>query len=251
MRFLEKRGARVEVLRDAKELSTRAAEIFLSIARKSIVTRGDFAVALSGGSTPKALYERLAHEAANDSIWPRTQVFWSDERCVPPDDEESNYRMANEALLARVYVPVENIHRMLGEDNPERAAADYSAAIEKILASRALKFDLILLGLGEDGHTASLFPHSPVLEEREKLVAANRVEKLAAYRLTFTVPLINRAANAIFLVSGEKKSAALRAVLSDEADPREYPARFVQPSNGSLNFLVDEAAAKELDERES
>ncbi|HMF58480.1 MAG TPA: 6-phosphogluconolactonase [Pyrinomonadaceae bacterium] len=251
MRLFEKRDARFEVLRDAESLSARAAELFLSIARRSVTTRGDFIVALSGGSTPKALYERLARDAADDSVWPRTQVFWSDERCVPPDDEESNYRMANEALLSRISVSRENIHRMRGEDYPETAAADYSAVVGKILASRSLKFDLILLGLGEDGHTASLFPHSPALEEREKLVAANWVEKLEASRLTFTVPLINRAVNVLFLVAGEKKREALRAVLSDTADPREYPARFVQPSNGQLQFLVDEAAAIGLDEKGS
>lgn len=250
MRLLERESARVEVVQDAESLSARASKLFLSIARKAIETRNDFTVALSGGSTPKALYERLARESANDSLWTRAQIFWGDERCVLPDDEESNYRMAYESLLRRVPVPAENIHRMRGEDEPERAAADYSRVVSETLASRALKFDLILLGLGEDGHTASLFPHSSALEEREKIVAANWVEKLRASRLTFTVPLINRARSVLFLVSGEKKRDALRRVLSDNADPRDCPARFVQPLSGNLIFLVDEDAAVGLDEEE-
>lgn len=244
----EKRGARVEVWHDLKDLSARAAELFIATARESIAVEGDFTVALSGGSTPRALYARLAREAPDEHAdWARTHVFWSDERCVPPDDEQSNYRMARETLLDQVALPPEQVHRMRGEDEPASAAAAYAAELGPHLAARGGRFSLILLGLGDEGHTASLFPHSPALDETKRLVAAPFVEKLKAHRLTLTFRVINNAAKTIFLVSGEAKAAALHAVLETDADPHDWPARMVRPAgDGQLIWLLDRDAAGQL-----
>jgi 6-phosphogluconolactonase len=243
MKVLQKKGARVEVWRDLAELSGRAAELFTSTAYDSIAAEGVFNVALSGGSTPKALYTRLASEGESESTaWLRTNVFWSDERCVPPTDEQSNYRMAKEALLDHVPVPPQQVHRMRGEDDPNIAAQAYAATLAQHLAERDYRFGLILLGMGDDGHTASLFPHSPALDETEKLVVAPFVNKLRVSRLTLTLPLINRASNIIFLVSGATKADTLQLILEGDADGRALPASLVQPTNGKLIWLVDEAA---------
>lgn len=248
MNTFRKGAAHVEVWRDLRELSTRAAELFVGLARASVQTHDAFTVALSGGSTPQALYELLATKPMAERIpWPQTHVFWSDERCVPPDHRQSNYRLAYEALLARVPVPVEQIHRMHGEDEPQAAAAAYSSVLEKHLSVTGERLYLSLLGMGDDGHTASLFPHSPVLDDTKHLVAAPYVEKLKAYRLTLTLRALNRAAHTIFLVSGEAKATALRAVLESEDDPHAWPARLVQPDEGGeLIWLVDEEAARLL-----
>jgi 6-phosphogluconolactonase len=244
----QKQGARVEVWHDLPDLSARAAELFIATAYESITGEGDFTVALSGGSTPKALYARLASEAHEEyAAWARTHVFWSDERCVPPTDEQSNYRMARETLLDHVPLPPQQVHRMRGEDEPASAAAAYTSQLGQHLAARTGRFSLILLGMGDDGHTASLFPHSPALEDKEHLVAAPFVEKLRVHRLTLTLRIINDAANIFFLVSGESKAAALRAVLEGDADPRAWPASMVHPSSGGkLTWLIDQDAATQL-----
>jgi 6-phosphogluconolactonase len=244
----QKQGARVEVWHDLDDLSARAAELFIATAYESITGNGDFTVALSGGSTPRALYARLASEAHEEyAAWARTHVFWSDERCVPPTDEQSNYRMARETLLDHVPLPPQQIHRMRGEDEPVSAAALYTSQLGQHLASRAGRFNLILLGLGDDGHTASLFPHSSALDDMEHLVAAPFVEKLRVHRLTLTFRVINDAAHTIFLVSGEAKAAALHAVLEGDADPHAWPARMVRPAHGGkLTWLIDQDAATQL-----
>ncbi|MGA9998054.1 MAG: 6-phosphogluconolactonase [Pyrinomonadaceae bacterium] len=246
MRSYERRGARVEVWRDLRELSARAAELFESIAHGAVNDGSRFTVALSGGSTPKALYQHLAGDEMRDSVlWQQTHVYWSDERCVPPLDEQSNYRMAHDALLARVNIPTEQIHRMRGEDEPASAAREYEEILKRDFGASAPRLNLILLGLGEDGHTASLFPHSDVLFDTEDLVAAPYVEKFATHRLTFTFRVINNAANIIFLVSGKQKSKALRAVLEENVDQQAWPASMVHPVDGKLVWLVDEEAFEE------
>lgn len=247
MRSFERKGGRVEVWRDRASLSARGAELFAALAQEAVNAEGRFTVALSGGSTPEALYQILASDAMRARVpWQQTQLFWSDERCVPPDDEQSNYRMAQDALLSYVNVPAGQIHRLRGEDEPQSAAAEYEAVLKQNFGSSDPRFSLILLGLGEDGHTASLFPHSPALLDKEHLVAAPYVEKFAAYRLTFTFRLINNAANIVFLVSGKAKSKALRAVLEEKADGREWPASMVHPVDGNLVWLVDEDAFEGL-----
>lgn len=243
MRSYERKGARIEVWRNLAQLSARGAELFAGIAGQSISEQGRFTVALSGGSTPKALYQLLAADEMRARVpWQQAHVYWSDERCVPPDSEQSNYRMALDALLAHVNVPAGQIHRLRGEDEPESAAKEYEAILKQNFNASDTRFSLILLGLGEDGHTASLFPHSPVLDNFEHLVAAPYVEKFATHRLTLTFRAINNASNIIFLVNGKSKSKALRAVLEDNAGGRAWPASMVRPAHGSLIWLVDEEA---------
>lgn len=247
MRRLRLGNAHVEVWADAPLLITRAAELFTETARQAVSARGRFMVALSGGSTPRALYELLAGEVYAPRVpWALTHLFWSDERCVPPTSEESNYRMAHEALLARVPVPAEQIHRMRGEDEPQRAALDYARILEEEFDETPPRFDLILLGMGEDGHTASLFPDSTALDDAEHLVVAPFVEKFKAHRLTMTFRTINAGRSVMFLVSGKAKAETLRAVLEGEREGRRYPAQLVQPASGELAWLIDEAAAKSL-----
>jgi 6-phosphogluconolactonase len=247
MRSLKAGKASVEVWPDADSLTVRAAELFTETALRSVTEHDSFSVALSGGSTPRALYEMLAGEAyAPRTPWAKTHVFWSDERCVPPSSGESNYRMAFDAMLARVPIPPEQIYRMRGEDEPEQAARDYSQLLREKLNGNPPRFDLVLLGMGEDGHTASLFPNSPALLDTEHLVSAPYVEKLKSHRLTLTPAVINAAASVIFLAAGEKKAETLRIVLEEEGRGREYPAQLVSPTLGELLWLVDEAAAERL-----
>ena len=247
MKVLQNTGARGEVWRDLAELSERAAELFTAAAYDGIASEGVFNVALSGGSTPKALYARLAQRSETESAaWLRTNVYWSDERCVPPTDEQSNYRMAKEALLDHVPIARQRIHRMRGEDEPSVAAQAYAAVLAENLVAPEYRFGLVLLGMGDDGHTASLFPHTPALDETERLVAANFVNKLQVTRLTLTLPLINRASNIIFLVSGAAKADALHLILEGDVDGRALPASLVQPASGKLVWLVDEAAFSKI-----
>jgi 6-phosphogluconolactonase len=243
-------GARVEIWRDLAELSERAAELLIGIAREA-AAHGAFTLALSGGSTPKALYELLATEEKSARIpWEQAHIFWSDERCVPPTDPQSNYRMADEALLSRVKIPDEHIHRMRGEDEPASAAEAYAAELEKQFGAGDPRLSLILLGMGEDGHTASLFPRTHALADASHTVVANYVEQLASHRLTMTLRTLNAAATVIFLVSGEAKAAALDKVFEKEAiEDDAPPARLVRPAHGELIWLVDEAAAKLISSR--
>lgn len=236
--------AEVRVFPGLDQLSHGAAEFFAEVANASVQRGGDFFVALSGGSTPLRMYEILGRDYHGRVPWMQTQLFWSDERCVPPDDPQSNYRMATEALASVAISPM-NVHRMKGEDPPEDAAREYEAEMReafKISKSDIPRFDLILLGLGEEGHTASLFPGSPALKDMTHLVAAPYVEKLNAHRLTLTLPVINNAANVAFLVAGKNKREILARVL-ENGEGEKVPAQLVRPSRGKLYFFVDEAAA--------
>jgi 6-phosphogluconolactonase len=241
----------IYVGRDLEDLSQYAALQFARWAEEFVKTRGLFTVALSGGSTPRSLYTLLASDRFRDRIpWSKVHLFWGDERCVPPDHPDSNYRMAKEALLSKVPVPSENIHRMPAEQNdPERAAIEYEQAIReffKLARAEWPRFDLILLGLGEDGHTASLFPGTTVLHEQTRLVAAPYVEKLHAHRLTLTPPVLNHAAHVIFLVSGKAKAGILRDILEGEYQPDQRPAQLIRPEQGNLIWITDRAAASTL-----
>lgn len=235
---------RLRVLEDPAALAAAAAREFAARAAHAVRARGRFAVALAGGSTPKAAYELLATEHAGGVDWRRVHFFFGDERPVPPDHPDSNYRMAREALLSRV--PAGSVHRMRGELPPGEAARRYEEELRGFFAGeRVPRFDLILLGLGEDGHTASLFPHTEALDETTRLAAANPVPELGTTRITLTLPVINAARAVIFLVSGGGKAEALRAVLGGPAggeDPRRYPAGLVRPG-GELLWLVDRPAA--------
>ena len=224
-------------------------------AAERLVTLEPRTVALSGGSTPRALYELLADpsEPFREQIaWAETHFFFTDERHVPPDHAESNYRMVNEAMFSRVPVPKENVHRIPGERPvADEAARAYESELRLVFGARIPSFDVILLGLGEDGHTASLFPHSPSLKETERLVVAPYVEKLNAYRITLTLPVLNNGKSTMFLVTGASKAAVLREVIFTDKKPNEklnrtdlYPAQAISPTNGAVSWLVDKAAAR-------
>ncbi|HLF28322.1 MAG TPA: 6-phosphogluconolactonase [Anaerolineae bacterium] len=239
----------IVVRSDLNSVAREAADRFVAIARQSIVAHGKFTLALSGGSTPRALFTLLASSGYQGQIdWEHTLVFWGDERCVPPDHADSNYRMARELLLAWVHIPEGNVHRARGEINPEQAALEYEQTVRREApASTGIpSFDLILLGIGPDGHTASLFPGTPAIHEQTRLVVANFVPKLGAHRITFTPPLINAAAHVMFLASGADKADVLRAILEGEHKPDLLPAQIVKPASGQLTWLIDRTAAAHL-----
>jgi 6-phosphogluconolactonase len=224
------------IFADPKELALGAAEYFVAQMPET--------VALSGGSTPKLMFQILADQFRDEVAWSRMQFFWSDERHVPPDHAESNYRMANEALLSHVPVSTSNVHRIQGENpNAAEAAAEYEETIIAVTKQPLPRLDLIFLGLGTDGHTASIFPGSEVLHETERLVAAPYVEKFKSHRITMTLPLLNNGAAIVFLVSGAEKAEIVKAVLEGE---NKYPAQAVKPTNGELIWMLDKEAAAYL-----
>ncbi|HHT9111467.1 MAG TPA: 6-phosphogluconolactonase [Candidatus Brocadiaceae bacterium] len=233
------------------ELSIRAAKEFVRIAVDSIQIKKNFTVVLSGGSTPAGLYKLLASDDYREQVpWPNVYFFWGDERCVPPDDKESNYNMARQILLDKVPIPKENNFRMPADQaDHAQASAEYEQMIRTFFHTKTEeipRFDLILLGMGDDGHTASLFPGTPALFEKKRCVTENYIEKLGLYRLTLTVPLINQAKNIIFLISGESKAPVLKEVLEGEYQPQKLPSQFIKPVDGRLLFIVDRAAASKL-----
>jgi 6-phosphogluconolactonase len=240
----------VRVLSDPGALARAAADEFARRARAAANAAGRFAVALSGGTTPRMLFRELAGPPSRSLPWERIHLFWGDERTVPPDDPDSNYRTAHEELISRVPIPAGNVHRMRGEDvSPERAAADYEDEIRRFFALAPGElpcFDLVFLGLGGDGHTASLFPGTAALGERAHLAVANRVDTLHTWRLTLTLPVINHAACAAFLVAGARKAKILARVFAETHELPPFPSQMVRPERGSLLWLVDRDAAREL-----
>jgi 6-phosphogluconolactonase len=252
MRTISLAHTEVHILPDAAALSRAAADEFVRAGRAAIENSGKFTVALSGGSTPKSIFGLVAaDEAAGRSklSWDMVQVFFGDERHVPPEHPDSNYRMANEALLSKVPIPAGNVHRVRAELDAPSAAAEYENQVRSVFGSRAgvaPRFDLVMLGMGPDGHTASLFPGSTALKEQSALVCANWVEKLNSHRITFTFPLLNGAAEVLFVAGGADKAVMLRNVLRGDASGQIYPAQDVRPASGRLLWLVDEAAASKL-----
>jgi 6-phosphogluconolactonase len=227
-----------------ESVSLAAAEIVSASAEQSISSRGRFALALSGGRTPLRLYEILATALFRDKIcWEAVHVFWGDERCVPSDDLRNNARMARHALLDLVPIPSHQIHPIRSEMPPAEAAAQYELELRHFFDNRPPVFDLILLGLGADGHTASLFPHAPALLENKRWVVDVFLRDQEMHRITLTAPLINRADQVVFMVSGEEKSAALRNVLKGPYRPHIYPAQLIRPKTGSLIWLLDKSAS--------
>ena len=233
---------------NAADVARAAADRFVEIARAAIDARGRFSVALAGGSTPKRAYELLASDDYKAQLdWTKVHIFFGDERCVPPDDAESNYRMANEALLSRVSIPPQNIHRMQGVGDAVANARLYDDELRTFFNDAEWpRFDLIFLGMGDDGHTASLFPNSAALNEQQAWVAANWVEKLGVYRITLSLPAINHAAHVAFLVTGENKASRLAEVLGEAQSVEPLPSQLIHPLDGSLEWLIDKAAARNL-----
>lgn len=236
------------VLENLGALVQTAAERFIAASIEAISAHDRFDVALSGGSTPQGLYALLATEAYAARIdWSRVHLFWGDERCVPPTDPRSNYRMARETLIDRVPLPAYNVHRIRGEDEPAAAAAAYERELRQELETRA-GFDLVLLGMGEDGHTASLFPVRKAVRERERWSMAEHVAELSEWRVTCTPVLLNASAAVLFLVSGGDKAATLRRVLEGPYQPDALPAQVLASHEGSVCWLLDVDAATHLDE---
>lgn len=262
------------VLDDLKALALEAAARFISIGSAALQRSGRFTVALSGGSTPRALYEVLARDH-QDFAWDKVHVFWGDERCVPPDHADSNFNLAQQALLSKVKVLDQNVQRIHGENEPSQAAFAYEYELRKVFGAQMAAeaglgtpeadlsdqpsrivtsggislfpaFDLILLGMGADGHTASLFPGTSGLHETRRWVIANHVEQLHTDRITLTTRVINHAQNIIFLIAGLDKADALKSVLQGEPAPDRYPAQLVKPRTTGLTWLVDRAAASLL-----
>jgi len=242
----------LRVFPDSVALTRAAAELFAAEARAAIDARGRFSVALSGGSTPRALYGLLATDAAlRASIdWLRVHLFWGDERHVSPEHPQSNYRMVREVLLDPVAIPPQNIHRIAGERaDADEAASAYQMELEQFfgLAQGDLPcLDLVLLGLGSDAHTASLFPSAARTLERRELVVAHFVESANAFRISLTAPALSAARTIVFIVSGSDKAQAVHQVLDGERDPRRYPAQLIEPGGGKLIWLLDRSAGNLL-----
>jgi 6-phosphogluconolactonase len=248
MRTLRQSTHEVLICADAAELAREAARRFAGLAEAFTREAGRLTVALSGGSTPKAMFHALAEKPIADALpWRSIYFFWGDERCVPPDHADSNYRMANENLLSKVPIPRENIFRIPAEDGDhKRAAADYSETLRTFFAEERPSLDLVFLGMGPDGHTASLFPGTTALCANDRIAVANYVDKFQSWRITLTADTINRARNIIFLVAGADKAPALKEVIEGERNPEQYPSQLIEASHGALLWMVDEAAAKLL-----
>lgn len=239
----------VQVFDDAEAVARAATETFARLASEAVEERGTFSVALSGGTTPRRVYELLASDAYRERVpWSKVHVFFGDERAVPPDHAESNYRMASEALLSHVPVPSENVHRIEGLGDAAANASDYESVMRGFFGEAEWpRFDLVFLGMGDDGHTASLFPNTAALEESRAWVAPNWVEKLQAWRVTLTAPAINAARRIVFLVTGASKAERLREVLDGPHDPARLPSQMIRPRDGALSWYVDRAAAAKLE----
>ena len=237
---------------DINSLSHEAAQFIVRLANEATVSRGRFSIALSGGSTPKALFGLIATEPYLGQInWPSVEIFWADERCVPPDDAESNYAMAKEVLLSKIPIQPRQVQRMPAEKADRDAAAqEYTLEMQRVFSTNGIPaFDLIQLGMGPEGHTASLFPHQPALHEQRRLVMPVSVPKPPPLRLTFTPPILNAPRHILFLVTGSEKADAVQAVLEGPYQPDEYPAQIVRPTNGEVTWMLDTAAAGKLTQK--
>jgi len=239
-------------LAGTNELFRRGAEEFVRAAKDAIEDRGVFNVALSGGSTPKGLFSLLVtdEDLRAQVQWKKINFFWGDERHVPPDDPESNYRMANEALLSKLSIDAKRVFRMKGEfEEAEDAAEEYERILTghfRLEEAQLPRFDLVLLGMGPDGHTASLFPGTKALHEQKHLVVSNWVGKFDTDRITMTARVLNNAANVVFLVGGDDKAPALKSVLEGPFEPEQLPAQLIRPVDGRLLWLADQQAARLL-----
>jgi 6-phosphogluconolactonase len=242
----------IRTFADAEAVSRAAATEFVRCAREAVATRGRFTVALSGGSTPKRLYQLLAEAPFRDEVdWGKIEFFWGDERSVPPDHNDSNYHTAHEAMLRKLPVPPGHVHRMEAErTDRDVAARDYEGTLARVFNVPAggppPALDVILLGMGPDGHTASLFPHTTALKEKARWVVVNYVPKFATDRVTFTVPVLNKAREVLFLIAGTDKADPVHQVLEGAPNSDLYPSQLVKPGEGSLVFFVDRAAAAKL-----
>ena len=240
----------LRIFADPVEVARHAGEELLKRAEFAVRQNGRFTVVLSGGSTPKRLYQYLAEKALTPeflkSLWPHVHFFWGDERTVSPDHAESNYHTAYENFLSKLKLPAANIHRMKGESaDPAKAAADYEAELRaffKLVPGELPRFDLVFLGMGPDGHTASLFPGRDTALENQRLTVAPWVAKFNTHRITLTPAVLNNAACVLFLVTGEDKAETLEQVLNGDCPPARFPVQLIRPVHGELFWFVDQAA---------
>ena len=239
---------KLRIFEDLEKLSIHAANLFSEQAARAIVERDQFLVALNGGGTPTRLFQLLATDFHNKVEWAKVHVFWGDERCVPPDDSGSSYGQARELLLRRVPIPESNIHRIKGELTPIEATKEYSLLLKDYAPPPFdwPRFDLVYLGMGEDGHTASLFPGSPVNVSQAALPVTAHYQDRPANRVTLTQLVFNSARMVVFMATGDKKASTLAEVLSDRYNPELYPAQRIDPKDGQLIWLVDKDAAGKL-----
>ena len=238
----------IRIFETAEEVARAATDYFAAVAVRSIDTDGRFSVALAGGSTPRRTYQLLATDEYRNRIpWSQVHIFFGDERSVPATHADSNYRMAEEAMISLLPIPAPNVHRMIGRGDAAANASLYESEMQTFFDGATWpRFDLVLLGMGDDGHTASLFPGTEALNEARAWAVANWVEKLQTFRITLTAPAINHAANIVFLVAGAGKAERLPEVLRGPHNPLQLPAQLIQPVDGSLVWLVDKAAAARL-----
>jgi 6-phosphogluconolactonase len=236
------RGAAL-IREDESLASETAADLFVCAALRSVRESGVFYVAIPGGHSPRGVFARLAEPGWSQHVpWDKVHVFFTDERCVQPDDQDSNYRLANDLLLSKVPIPQANVHRFQSELPPDEAAAKYEAEITRVMG-RTPVFDLIVLGMGANTHTASLFPDSPALDETTRLAVANYVEELHSYRLTLTIPILCSARSVMILAFGESKAEAVRTALQGDIDVRSHPVQAIRPPNARLLWVLDQPAA--------
>lgn len=246
--MIERNLGDLQIFQTPDLLASALADAFVDDARTAIGAHGAFFVALAGGTTPKNAYALLAQEPRRSQIdWNHVFVYFGDERCVPPESPDSNYRMAMDAFLRAVNLPPDHVHRMRGEDDPLAAARDYAELLIQTLGD-VPRFDLVMLGMGADGHTASLFPGTDPLRDNDRLVRAPYVEQVASHRITMTPLVINNARHVIIATEGLPKAPALYAVREGPYEPAVHPAQIVEPTNGRLSWFVDRAAAAELPE---
>jgi 6-phosphogluconolactonase len=237
------------VLDDAQALYVHAAEEIVHFAGEAICTHGEFSLCLSGGSTPAATYELMAERFHLSVDWKEVHFFWGDERCVPPDDPGSNFAMADRTMLSRLDLRPEQVHRIHGEQPPEQAASAYEQHLRSFFhldEGEFPRFNLMLLGLGDNVHTASLFPGIPALHERERIAVAVEVDAPQRHRVTLTAPVINNSSRVMFLVAGESKAQAVKSALEGPRDSDRFPAQLVAPDDGDVVWLLDRAAASLL-----
>jgi 6-phosphogluconolactonase len=241
----------LEIFKDPDSLLTALSEFILKRAQEAIARKGRFDFVLSGGGSPKILFELLASESYQDKIdWSKVFFFFGDERYVPLDDPQSNYRMAKKALFDRLVIAEDHVFPINTALPPTECARDYEKTIRKHFKNGSISFDFILLGLGDNSHTASLFPHTTVLHERQALIKEIFVEEVNMYRITFTAPLINAGTTIAFLVYGKSKAEAVHHILEDSRNVEEYPAQLIQPVTGELYWFLDKAAAEKINTKE-
>jgi 6-phosphogluconolactonase len=239
----------IRVFKDINELSQYAANSFVEIASQSIAKRGRFLTALSGGNSPTQLYKLLGDSFHDQVDWTRTHFFWGDERCVPADDEGNNYGQVRKVLFDKINIPADNIHRIISELDPDSAAREYAQTLEDFSEPPLAwpRFDLVLLGMGNDGHTASLFPNSPVEINSPAIAVTANYQGRPANRVTLTPKVLNSSKNIMFLVTGKAKAETLRLVVGNKYMPKELPSQRIAPEDGTLTWLIDKDAGSLLE----